>query len=298
MITVVNERRTVSCIIPTHNRENLLEQAIHSVNSQQTTARLDLVVVDDAASASTEALVARYNASNPAVTACYLPRPAGGGASASRNFGARHSSGQLLAFLDDDDLWHPDFIETLSAMVLGGDVDMSTCGLEVLERDGFRRPLSRMSEGLKPRDVAARNLGFTGSNFVITRDFFDRIGGFDVDLPVSNDKDLLVRFLIAGGQYRASERFLSIHRRHDGPQLTHADERRASGLERYLAKHEKVLTWGGRRFLRKTVHNIRRRSASTWRARVLETGGYLLNLSASDFRSYWKRRDGRFSEYS
>jgi len=94
----------VSVIIPTHNRAALLPEALHSVVAQEGTGELfemEVIVVDDASTDASPAVVRRY----PGVR--YIRLATNRGVSAARNAGLRASTGQYVAWLDDDDLWLP-----------------------------------------------------------------------------------------------------------------------------------------------------------------------------------------------
>src|SRR5260221_2504165 len=92
---------TVSVVIPTKNRRRYLETAIASVVAAAEHAHevcaIELVVVDDGSTDGTLDLAGTFPGKLVPNHACGLP--------AARNTGAEHSSGELLAFLDDDDVW-------------------------------------------------------------------------------------------------------------------------------------------------------------------------------------------------
>src|SRR5688500_4129490 len=90
----------VSVIIPTHNRAGWVGEAIGSV-LEQTYQPIELIVVDDGSTDHTARVV---QALGSALT--YLPQPQAG-VSAARNRGVAASHGELVAFLDSDDLWQP-----------------------------------------------------------------------------------------------------------------------------------------------------------------------------------------------
>lgn len=94
----------VSVIIPTHNRADLVEGAIHSVLGQDGRGilfDLEIIVVDDASTDNTSEKVTQF----PSVQ--YLKLCANRKLPAARNVGIQASTGEYIAFLDDDDLWLP-----------------------------------------------------------------------------------------------------------------------------------------------------------------------------------------------
>jgi glycosyltransferase involved in cell wall biosynthesis len=96
----------VSCIIPTKNRSRMVIQAIDSALEQQGECP-EVVVVDDGSSDSTVALVKETFPSVKVVEISGLgPGPA-------RNAGVEAAAGDILMFLDSDDLWFPHHVESL-----------------------------------------------------------------------------------------------------------------------------------------------------------------------------------------
>ena len=100
----MNVAPTASVIIPTFNRAALLKETLDSVLAQRY-RDLEIIVVDDGSTDATAATVAAYGE-----RVRYLHH-ANCGLNASRNRGAAVARGEFLAFLDDDDLWEPCFLE-------------------------------------------------------------------------------------------------------------------------------------------------------------------------------------------
>ena len=93
----------VSVVIPTRNRKELLLRALKSVFAQ-TYTRLQIVVVDDASTDGTEAMVTALGDDR----LVYLRHLTSQGGSAARNTGIRAATGAVIGFLDDDDEWEAD----------------------------------------------------------------------------------------------------------------------------------------------------------------------------------------------
>ncbi|RJP30693.1 MAG: glycosyltransferase family 2 protein [Candidatus Omnitrophota bacterium] len=91
----------VSVIIPTYNREHLIQRAMESVLSQ-TFSDFELLVIDDCSKDDTASVV--NHCDDPRVQ--YICNERNQGAAISRNRGAELAHGELLAFLDSDDEWH------------------------------------------------------------------------------------------------------------------------------------------------------------------------------------------------
>ena len=96
---------TVSVIIPTFNRKTLVREAIASVRSQ-TYTDYEVIVVDDGSSDGTVAYLGSLN------LPVQILEQQNSGVASARNLGIKASLGRLIAFLDSDDLWLPDKLQT------------------------------------------------------------------------------------------------------------------------------------------------------------------------------------------
>lgn len=249
----------VTCVIPTHGRDHLLAEAVASVLGQDLGADVRLrgiVVSDDLGSSATEAVVAGLDAASD-VPVRYLNSsgPEAGTAGASRNAGTVLVQTEIVAFLDDDDLWDPAFLRSTVGALEAGGHDFAVAWTHA-DAPGYR--MARIEPGLAAKDVVARNPGFVGSNFVMRTAAFRGLGGFDPALPVSNDKDLLVRALSAGLTYAVVPELLVTNRVHGQGQLTDKTQRRLDGIRLYVRKHDDLLTWRDRRYLRGQAADVRR----------------------------------------
>lgn len=229
------------CVIPTHRRPDRLQVALASVLSQD--RDVHAVVVDDADDPATRALVAAYDPDR--VT--YVVN-SGRGASSSRNLGVRSTSSQVVAFLDDDDVWDPRYLST---------------ALGTMRRDAAEVVFTQIANDpplpshLDVRVCLAYNPGVTGSNIVMRRAAFERTGGFDESLWVSNDKDFLVRTLDLSVRYATVAEPLVHYEHHDADRLTAPSKRRLNGLRTYYARYSHRMTLTQRLHLRGAIF-------STW----------------------------------
>src|ERR1044072_4025280 len=103
---------TVSIVLPAFNRERSLAATIDSVLTQ-TFPDWELVVVDDGSSDSTPAIIERYHRRFPGkIRAIAQPNA---GVAAARNHAITAATGELVAFIDSDDLWPPGNLERQGA---------------------------------------------------------------------------------------------------------------------------------------------------------------------------------------
>jgi len=104
----------VSIIVPAYNAERYLPEAVASVISQSVPG-WELLLVDDGSTDSTPAICDSFAASDSRIRSFHKPN---GGLSDARNYGLDHARGDFIAFLDADDVLHPDFIRvTLSCAI-------------------------------------------------------------------------------------------------------------------------------------------------------------------------------------
>ena len=148
----------VSVVIPTYNRAHSVVDAIRSVLGQRYTD-LELIVVDDGSTDDTALRV-------EAIGDHRLRYVRGGheGVSAARNLGVRHATGELVAFLDSDDLWQADKLtREVEILARYPDADVVFSDLEKRHGDrvypSFMRQtavFSRRLRGPVPPEVAPR----------------------------------------------------------------------------------------------------------------------------------------------
>lgn len=99
---------TFSVIMPTFNRCYVLWRAINSVLNQ-TYPHFELIIIDDASTDDTEKQVKLFT--DPRIK--YFKLKTNKGPSGARNFGLTKSIGKYIAYLDSDNEWHKDYLETI-----------------------------------------------------------------------------------------------------------------------------------------------------------------------------------------
>lgn len=99
----------VSIILPTYNRAYILNQAIDSVLAQSFTD-WELIIVDDGSTDDTREFVSHYIVCDPRIR--YISQE-NAGACVARNNGMEHALGDIIVYLDSDDLFFPEYLSTL-----------------------------------------------------------------------------------------------------------------------------------------------------------------------------------------
>ncbi|HDI58775.1 MAG TPA: glycosyltransferase [Desulfobacteraceae bacterium] len=178
----------VSVILPTYNRAGWLAEAVDSVLGQEYAA-FELIVVDDGSSDETPQVLAAYG------DRLRVLRLENGGVSRARNRGVAVSRGELLAFLDSDDLWQPGKLAAQVAF-MEAHPEIAICQTEeIWIRNGRRvnpRRRHRKSDGM----FFERSLELclvSPSAVMMRRSLFEAFGGFDETLPACEDYDLWLR---------------------------------------------------------------------------------------------------------
>lgn len=252
----------IDCVIPTHGRPHYLREALASVLAQ-TLVPVSVTVVSDDGDEESRRVVEAATPADRRTRVRFVHRESGApGASASRNRGAEVGGASLLAFLDDDDVWEPSYLQCAHEVLVRDRVDVVVTGLRKFSAGGpgaAKVPVA----GLDPRGAYRRHPGATGSNIVLTRAAFDAVGGFDPGLPVQNDRDLFLRLLLQGCSYAVQPEVLVGVRQHGEGRLTDGGTRRADGIMLLDAKHGPRFGWWDRRPVRYASHYTRMSAATS-----------------------------------
>jgi glycosyltransferase involved in cell wall biosynthesis len=178
----LEHRPLVSVVLPTRDRADVLPAAIESVLSQ-TWPELELIVVDDGGTDGTREVVEGYG--DPRLRYVWQENQ---GVSGARNRGLREAHGELIAYLDSDNTWKPEFLEVMVAF-------LRSEGL----RAGYSASELHGSDRLEYRGQPLDRLALQRQNyidcivFVHDADLVAEIGGFDERLRRVVDWDLLLR---------------------------------------------------------------------------------------------------------
>ncbi|PYS51296.1 MAG: glycosyl transferase family A [Acidobacteria bacterium] len=177
----------VSVIIPSYNYARYIGEAIDSVLAQ-TYANVEVVVVDNSSTDNTLEVLRGYGDSIR-----WFQQP-NQGVSGSRNRGIVESGGELVAFLDADDVWLPEKLARQVEFFNDPCIGMVYCGLQFI--DALGNPLERSVEGLRGQVLKrmalleAPGIPACGSSAIVRREALEKAGGFDRELSISADWDM------------------------------------------------------------------------------------------------------------
>ncbi|HZF07962.1 MAG TPA: glycosyltransferase family A protein [Thermoanaerobaculia bacterium] len=191
----------VSVVIPTHNRAHLLPATLESVLGQ-TESDLEGIVVDDGSTDGTAAAVSAIRAGDPRLV--YLPLPRSGNLARVRNAGVARARGELIAFLDSDDLLEPEALAAYRAVLAAHpEAGWTLAGYRSFDAGGFRRTNLHPLPGEEPEEgsVSVASLFFPilrawttlyTSTITVRRTALDRVGPFEERLT-TGEYDLFTR---------------------------------------------------------------------------------------------------------
>lgn len=109
--TIFMKKLTVSVVIPVYNSENTIVEVLNSVRKQSAiNSILEIIIVNDGSFDRSAELISSYCIKNPDMPIRYFYQE-NRGVSAARNKGILEASGELIALLDSDDIWHSDKLE-------------------------------------------------------------------------------------------------------------------------------------------------------------------------------------------
>ena len=188
---------TVSVIIPTYKNRGGLIDSIESALSQDFDGLIEVIVVDDNDSQSpfrkhTEELMGQYK-DNDRVK--YIRHEVNKNGAAARNTGIRASKGDLIAFLDDDDLFLKDKLKKqVSYLDSHKEFDAVYC---LARRDKYCCS-QKVIEGNGTRDILLLESNFFTPSLMFRRKSLEDINGFDESFRRHQDYELLLRYFAAG----------------------------------------------------------------------------------------------------
>jgi len=257
----------VSVIIPAYNQGHYLGAAVRSVLSQ-TWPDYEAIIVDDGSTDNTPEVAGAFT--DPRIR--YI-RQENRGLSGARNTGIRHASGELISFLDSDDLFLPEKL-TLLIEALRARPDLGMVAGQAIIIDEHGRPTGRSFTAPLPEDGAQLliwNPLHVGS-VLARREWIDRAGLFDETLRSYEDWDMWLRLARAGCRFGWVDRPVSLYRFHRG-QMTRNGEQMTRAtfavLDKVFGDPALPASWAALRD-RAYAHAHLRAAAQAYQARAFD----------------------------
>lgn len=214
---------TISCIIPVFNAAKYLADALDSVLAQ-TVVPNEIILIDDGSTDESAQVAARYHRHVRLVAQENL------GPAAARNRGLRLANGELITFLDADDLWvtHK---TARQREAFAQRPDLSIC---VTHAQNFWAPELQHEQAQADQRYTEPHTGYVCQCLMARREVFDKVGFFDESLRVSEDTDWFARAERAGVLKEVLPEVL-VHRRlhssNTSYAIYHSERARADLLE-------------------------------------------------------------------
>lgn len=202
----------VSVIIPAYNAEKFIAETLDSVFAQ-TYRPIEVIVVDDGSTDRTAEIVQNYQTSKTNKTnetnkthLIYMHQQ-NSGPSKARNTGIKAAKGEYIAFLDADDLWLPEKIESQVAMMVKYPEVGMLCGNMVDFDENGQKGTSHFEKHNRSelyfgdpifvidpfRKILSKNFVSTPT-VIVRRSVLEQVGLFDLDFRFSEDYLLWLRF--------------------------------------------------------------------------------------------------------
>ena len=203
-------------IIPAYNYGRYLERAVRSVYAQRH-GPIEVIVVDDGSTDETPEVIRKLQAGFPNLRAI---RQGNAGLSAARNTGIQAATQPFVAFLDADDEWLPEMIETIMADLTRQPATTPAAGSNCYRVDPDGKPIGeKITAPRGDRFYSAADIlmktRFMPSTVVARRSAFDAAGMFDTTLRSSEDRDMWIRLAATAGPIRYIDQALVRICRHD-----------------------------------------------------------------------------------
>jgi len=233
----------VSVIIPTYNRAEVLPRAIESVLSQ-TYEDLELIVVDDASTDDTAAVIEQYDDRRIRYY-CFEKNK---GANAARNRGIKLANGKYISFLDSDDELKPTYIE--QAISEFNKIDnRCVCVFTSFSNMNNKKliDVSKAKDGyVTYNEILSDNVvgGFSCVTFKSI--VFDTVGELDETLQSQQDYDYFIRIYKHNYQIFGVDKELVVCHKSSGNRISDNLSNKLNGSNEILSKHSDLLNKKGK----------------------------------------------------
>lgn len=167
----------VSVVMAVHNGEAYVAEAVSSVLSQEH-EHLDLILVNDGSTDGTESVLTSFDDRR-----IILVSQEQSGVAPARNRGLREARGELVAFIDHDDVWFPDKLRRQVEVFADPEVGLVGSLMNYLgDRGPTRATAGERADDQLDRIAAAKLMPFPLSSIVARRVLIEQVGGFDEGL--------------------------------------------------------------------------------------------------------------------
>ncbi len=210
--------KTVTVIIPTYNRVNIIERTLASVLDQDY-RKVEIVVIDDGSTDATESVVRRIAESNTDIDKWirYI-RQENLGACVARNRGMMHATGDYIMFLDSDDLIKPTKLSAQVNKMEAENSQCSICDFECIDETG--NPVGRFKNNRHPHDFIRNLVSPSISTVLMRRDSVPPGLQWDSRLKRIQDMDFIFKYFASVGTWSYVNQALFRYCLHGGERIS------------------------------------------------------------------------------
>jgi len=223
---------TVTVCIATYNRKSSLQHAIECVRFQ-TCQDYELIIVDDCSQDGTDELLLKRYREDPKLIRIRHSRNRG--LAAARNTALRNAKGKYFTFLDDDDRWEEDFLESFLKLAQGYDEQYCfCCGNRIYKKGGAIICTIPKMHGPLIHYIVQGHTPPVAAQFYCTSQI-KKIGGYDERIKSGVDHDLWLRLAFSGAWIKGLPKCLAeANTDKKRISMTTSYENRAHGIDRSL----------------------------------------------------------------
>lgn len=200
----MTSHKLISCIVPVFNGEGFIEEALNSIHNQNYRP-IEVIVSDDGSTDSTASIVRQYS---PEIG--YVRQENGGPASA-RNLGLSQATGEFIAFLDADDLWHREKLERqIKQFETCRELDYCVTHIQNFWTADLEAEADRFKDHPRSKPLP----GYVTGTLLARRSLFESIGQIDASLRHCGDTDWFLRASDQGARGALLPDILTYRRMH------------------------------------------------------------------------------------
>jgi glycosyltransferase involved in cell wall biosynthesis len=194
----------ISCVVPTFNGERYLAEALDSILAQ-TYRPLDIIVADDGSKDRSIDVVAQYGGNVRFVS------QETAGPAATRNLGLSAASGDFIAFLDADDLWHPEKLtRQMARFHARSELDLCITHAQMFWTEDMAMEETYYRDQPRTKPLP----GYATTTLLARRNIFNQVGCFNTELWFGDATDWFIRAAEYGAVMEVLPDVLTYHRMH------------------------------------------------------------------------------------
>ncbi|WP_025742448.1 glycosyltransferase [Aquimarina pacifica] len=206
----LQKNQEISVILPVYNGEAFLQECLRSI-IDQTIQPKEIIVIDDGSQDQSKQIIEKFKE----VTYVFQENA---GVAAARNLGIKMAQGNLIAFIDQDDIWtHTSLADRLICFTKNQDHN-----IVIGKQQWFLDGLDEIPKWVKPEQVNQNLDGYLLGCALIDKRLFSNYGDFDISFRFSSDFDWFFRIKDAGISFFQTDAIVLKKRIHATNESRHA----------------------------------------------------------------------------